>query len=62
MLGCNLFLKKLNNLKFLNVINPVENREVVFSISISIVVKIYKFEFKKSMLLHFFIKIIKEKS
>jgi len=34
MLHKNLFLKKLHNVKFLNVINPVENREVVFSISI----------------------------
>jgi 3-hydroxyacyl-[acyl-carrier-protein] dehydratase len=31
----NLFLKKLSNVKFLNVINPIENREVTFSISIS---------------------------
>ena len=35
MLQRKLFLKKLNNVKFLNVINPVENKEVVFSISIS---------------------------
>jgi len=30
-----LFLKKVNNVKFLNVINPLENKEVMFSISIS---------------------------
>jgi 3-hydroxyacyl-[acyl-carrier-protein] dehydratase len=30
-----LSLKKINNVKFLNVINPLENNEVVFSISIS---------------------------
>ena len=35
MLHCNLFLKKLNNVKFINVINPLENKEVNFSISIS---------------------------
>ena len=31
---CNLFLKKVHNIKFLNVINPLENKEVAFSISI----------------------------
>jgi 3-hydroxyacyl-[acyl-carrier-protein] dehydratase len=31
---CNLFLKKVHNIKFLNVINPLENKEVTFSISI----------------------------
>jgi 3-hydroxyacyl-[acyl-carrier-protein] dehydratase len=35
ILQCNLFLKKINNVKFLNVINPLENKEVTFSISIS---------------------------
>jgi len=30
-----LFLKKIHNIKFLNVINPLEYQEVVFSISIS---------------------------
>jgi 3-hydroxyacyl-[acyl-carrier-protein] dehydratase len=35
MLQRKLFIKKLNNVKFLNVINPVENKEVIFSISIS---------------------------
>jgi len=30
-----LFMKKLHNGKFLNVINPLENNEVIFSISIS---------------------------
>jgi len=35
VLQCNLFLKKCNNVKFLKVINPVENIEVVFSISIA---------------------------
>ena len=30
-----LFLKKIYNVKFLNVINPLKNREVTFSISIS---------------------------
>jgi 3-hydroxyacyl-[acyl-carrier-protein] dehydratase len=30
-----LFLKKVNNVKFLSVINPLENKEVVFSLSIS---------------------------
>jgi len=34
ILHCNLFLKKVQNIKFLNVINPLENREVTFSISI----------------------------
>ena len=34
MLQHNLFLKKIHNVKFLNVINPRENKEVVFSISI----------------------------
>ena len=32
---CNLFLKKIHNVKFLNVINPLENRDVTFSISMS---------------------------
>jgi len=32
----NLFLKKIDNIKFLNVINPLENREVTFSISLSL--------------------------
>ena len=31
----NLFLKKADNVKFLNVINPLENREITLSISIS---------------------------
>jgi 3-hydroxyacyl-[acyl-carrier-protein] dehydratase len=35
ILGCDLFLKKLNNVKFLNIINPIENKEVIFSISIA---------------------------
>jgi 3-hydroxyacyl-[acyl-carrier-protein] dehydratase len=35
ILQCKLFLKKIHNVKFLNVINPLENREVTFSISIS---------------------------
>jgi len=35
ILQCNLLLKKLNNVKFLNVINPLENKEVVFSVSIA---------------------------
>jgi hypothetical protein len=35
MLQRDIFLKKLNHVKFLNVINPLENKEVVFSISIS---------------------------
>jgi len=35
IIHCNLFLKKVQNIKFLNVINPLENREVTFSISIS---------------------------
>ena len=30
-----LFLKQIHNVKFLNVINPLENKEVTFSISIS---------------------------
>jgi 3-hydroxyacyl-[acyl-carrier-protein] dehydratase len=30
-----LFLKKVNNIKFLNVINPLENNEVTFSVSVS---------------------------
>jgi 3-hydroxyacyl-[acyl-carrier-protein] dehydratase len=30
-----LFLKKVNNVKFLNVINPLEHNEVTFSISFS---------------------------
>ena len=34
-LKCKLFLKKVNNAKFLNVINPLENREVVFAVSTS---------------------------
>ncbi|MDR2972766.1 MAG: hypothetical protein LBU83_12720 [Bacteroidales bacterium] len=34
-LQCNLFLKRIDNIKFLNIINPLENREVTFSISIS---------------------------
>jgi 3-hydroxyacyl-[acyl-carrier-protein] dehydratase len=33
-LQCKFFLKKIHNAKFLNVINPLENREVAFSISI----------------------------
>ena len=28
-------LKKINNVKFLNIINPLENKEITFSISIS---------------------------
>ena len=32
-LQCKLLLKKVNNVKFLNVINPLENKEIVFSIS-----------------------------
>ena len=35
MLQCELFLKKVHNVKFLNTINPLENKEVLFSISIS---------------------------
>jgi len=35
LLGRNLFLKKLNNVKFLNVINPIENKEVMLSITIA---------------------------
>lgn len=35
MLNRHLFLKKVNNVKFLNVINPTENSEITFSISIS---------------------------
>ena len=35
ILQCELFLKKINNVKFLNVINPLENKEVTFSISLS---------------------------
>ena len=31
-----LFLKKVNNVKFLNVINPLENNEVICSLSISL--------------------------
>ena len=34
-LKCELLLKKVNNAKFLNVINPLENRKVVFAVSIS---------------------------
>jgi len=30
---CNLFLKKIYNVKFLNIINPLRNKEVIFSIS-----------------------------
>jgi 3-hydroxyacyl-[acyl-carrier-protein] dehydratase len=30
-----LFLKKVNNVKFLNVINPQENKEITFSITVS---------------------------
>jgi 3-hydroxyacyl-[acyl-carrier-protein] dehydratase len=29
-----LFLKKMNNVKFLNVINPLEDKEVIFSMSV----------------------------
>jgi 3-hydroxyacyl-[acyl-carrier-protein] dehydratase len=32
---CNLFLKRIDNIKFLKVINPLENREVTFSFSFS---------------------------
>jgi len=35
ILQCNLFLKKVHNIKFLNVINPLENNEVTFSITLS---------------------------
>jgi 3-hydroxyacyl-[acyl-carrier-protein] dehydratase len=35
MLKQELFFKKANNIKFLNVINPLKNREVVVSISIA---------------------------
>lgn len=35
ILQCNLFVKKIDYIKFLNVINPLENREVAVSISIS---------------------------
>jgi len=30
-----LFLQKIHNIKFLNVINPLENKEVTFSFSVS---------------------------
>jgi 3-hydroxyacyl-[acyl-carrier-protein] dehydratase len=30
-----IFLKKIDNVKFLNVINPLKNREITFSISLS---------------------------
>jgi len=35
ILQCELFLKKIHNVKFLNVINPLENKEVTFSVSLS---------------------------
>jgi len=35
ILNCELFLEKLNNVKFLNIINPLENKEVTFSVSIA---------------------------
>ena len=35
MLNRKLFLKKVNNVKFLNVVNPLENKEVTFSVSVS---------------------------
>lgn len=35
LLKRDLFLKKMNNVKFLNVINPVESKEVIFSISVA---------------------------
>jgi len=34
LLNCKLFLKKVNNVKFLNVINPLKNNEVIFSVSL----------------------------
>jgi len=34
-LQCKLLLKKVNNVKFLNVINPMENKEVAFTVSTS---------------------------
>ena len=34
-LNRSLFLKKLNNVKFLNVLNPLDNNEVTFSITIA---------------------------
>jgi len=37
-----LFLKKLQTVKFLNVINPLENKEVIFSLSIFSEVDNYK--------------------
>jgi 3-hydroxyacyl-[acyl-carrier-protein] dehydratase len=35
MFDAKLFLKKAVNIKFVNIINPVENRKVVFSIAVS---------------------------
>jgi 3-hydroxyacyl-[acyl-carrier-protein] dehydratase len=35
ILSRELFLKKINNVKFLNVVNPLENKEVMFSVSVS---------------------------
>jgi len=35
LLQRNLFLKKVNHVKFLNVINPIQNSETTFSISVS---------------------------
>ena len=35
ILSRELFLKKINNVKFLNVVNPLENKEVTFSVSVS---------------------------